>query len=141
MKDKEKQKIRFEPKGSTDVDELIELGSKDPELGEFVKGRNRSDMIVFFYGDAQAGFAIPYKESNGRYRTGPIYVKPTFRRKGIAKAFVVDYFKGRRGSAWISSTNKPSQALYRSAGFMITDKIHRDGAEVLYLWVKDDTSQ
>lgn len=117
---------------------IIGNAAEDPFLGGFVKTRPLKDFVGFFYDHNElAGFAIPRKDSDGYYRTGAIYVEPKFRSKGIAKAFVQDYFKDKKGRAFIEPDNTASIALFTSAGFVKTDKKVKHDGDELYEYLKE----
>lgn len=128
----EGQVLFVHPKTITpEIERLIEASTHDRFLGDIAKHKNPRLLVLFQYEGAPAGFAIPRKDSDGRYRTGPIFVLPHFRRKGIAQAFVKDYFKDKKGRAYIEPDNRPSQALYESAGFAKSGKTLKDGEDTL----------
>lgn len=101
---------------------LIEESTTDPFLGDIVLTKNLNDAVVFLEGDRPVGFAIPRKESDGAYRTGPIYVTPSHRKRGVAKQWATVFFTDKAGRAWIETNNKPSQALFTALGFTPTGK-------------------
>lgn len=121
---------------------LIEEAAKDPFLGEFVLKKHPADFKWFIRKDPDGkwdklvGFAIPRRDSDGYYRTGAIYVKPEYRKEGIASAFVKEYFEGKKGRAFIEDRNVASIALFTSIGFKKTGKTVRDGDEVLHEYLK-----
>lgn len=131
--------FRFAP-GSVDdpiIARLVRDATKDPQLGEFILQKKLSSIRVFYYNDIPVGFAIPRRESDGRYRTGPIYVNPRYRHKGVAKAFVAEYFSGRPGRCYIEPHNIASIRLFTSCGFRRTSKTLVDGDDTLYEYLKD----
>ncbi|BDD79782.1 hypothetical protein [Burkholderia phage FLC9] len=118
---------------------LIHEAAKDPFLGDFVLKKKPAEFRWFLIGehnDTLAGFAIPRRDSDGYYRTGAIYVKPEYRKQGIAAAFVKQYFQGKKGRAYIEDANAASIALFTSIGFKKTGKTVKDGNEVLHEYLK-----
>lgn len=127
----------FKPKEITpDIQRLIDASVRDRFLGDIAKHKDLKSLVVFQYNGVYAGFAIPRRESDGHYRTGPIFTLPAYRRKGVAGAFVKDYFKDKKGRAFIEDDNRPSRALYESAGFVKTGKKISDGDVALYEYLK-----
>lgn len=119
-----------------EVQRLIDASVHDRFLGDIAKHKNLSGLVVFCYNGELAGFAIPRRDSDGYYRTGPIFTLPAYRRKGIAGAFVKQFFADKKGRAYIEDDNHPSQALYKSAGFAKTGKKIADGEVALYEYLK-----
>lgn len=114
---------------------ILAEGQSDPALGDIVT-KWLVDSVVAFVADGQlVGFAIPRKDGQV-YRTGPIYVTPKYRRRGVAAGFVLTYFKGRRGRAWIDDKNEASKALYTKAGFKPTDRKTSDHTGYYTEWLK-----
>lgn len=123
---------------SSEVEAVLDEAAKDPYLGDFIYKKKLSDMVVFSFDGEVAGFAIPRKDSDGHFRTGPIFVKQGFRRKGIAKQFAKDYFEGKKGRAWIEESNLSSQHLYTSIGFQKTKKSMKDDdGVILFEYLKE----
>lgn len=122
---------------SREYEKLIVEAAKDPYLGEFVLHRKREAFMGFFEHGELVGFAVPRRDSDGHYRTGAIFVTASHRSKGIAKAFVKQYFDGKKGRAYIEPGNQASIALYASVGFKKTGKQITDDDEVLEEYVKD----
>ncbi|MNG15156.1 hypothetical protein D3C84_989630 [compost metagenome] len=77
---------------------------KDPYLGAPALKSNMENITPLIYKGRTVGFAVPFRESDGYWRTGSIYIEPAFRRKGIAHE-------------WIESRNASSIAAYTAAGF------------------------
>lgn len=121
-----------------DIEALLKAAAKDKYLGDFIYRKKLKDILVFYFDNIAVGFAIPRRDSDGYYRTGPIFVIEKFRRKGIAKEFITDYFKDRRGRSWIEEDNKPSIQLYKSVGFKATGKtINDDDGVKLFEYLKE----
>lgn len=114
---------------------ILAEGHAAPELGDIVAKRAVDSVVAFIANGVVVGFAIPRKDGQF-YRTGPIYVTPKYRRKGVAAAFVLAYFKGRRGKAWIATTNEASKALYTRAGFKPSTRSMTDESGDYVEWLK-----
>lgn len=121
----------------SEIDSILLKASKDPYLGDFIYKKKLDNIVLFVLDQKVVGFAIPRKDSDGHYRTGPIYVDSAARGKGVAKEFVKQYFENRKGRAWIEKTNTPSQKTFESAGFKRTHRVHVDG-DVLYEYLKPE---
>lgn len=119
------------------IQALIDASTQDPHLGDIATKKKLKDMVVFYYNDVPAGFAIPRRESDSYYRTGPIFVLPEYRNKGLAKQFVANFFQNKKGRAYIADTNVASQQLFTAAGFTRTDKSVVDDGEQLYQYIKE----
>lgn len=107
------------------IKELIALASKDQYLGDIVLRQPDSRRRILYYDSVAVGLCWPRRESDGRYRTGPIFVSPAFRNKGVASSFIVDFFSKKKGRAYIEDSNHPSIAAYKKAGFKKTGKVLR----------------
>lgn len=118
-------------------DQLVEEAVQSTFLGTFVRNKNRKDFVWFLHGEKIVGFAIPRKDSDGRYRTGAIFVTAAFRKKGVAGAFVKGYFSSKKGRAFIEPDNTASIALYVSVGFRKSGKAIRDEEITLDEYLKD----
>jgi hypothetical protein len=119
-----------------EITALIELSRQDPFLGDIATKKKVTDMVIFYMEGKPCGFAIPRKDTDGRYRTGPIFVISGMRGMGIAGTFVKHYFADRRGRAYINPENTASLKLFGSIGFVPSDKTIRDGDEVLREYLK-----
>jgi len=124
------------PKVTPEVEALLAASTKDQFLGDIVRHKKLNGLVVFLYDSEPVGFAIPRSESGGYYRTGPIFVLPQFRGKGISKRFVADFFKNKKGRAYIADSNKASQTVFTNAGFVKTEKSVDDDGEQLFLYTK-----
>lgn len=125
---------------NADVKRLVELAVKDPELGPIVKYRLKTKALLLYADNKVVGLSIPRKDTDGRYRAGPIYVLPEERQKGFGKAFIRSYFMGRKGRAFISVTNLASQALFKSCGFYKSGKKTKPKDELFEEWLYDPKS-
>ena len=89
------------------------------------------------------GFYKPRKLTSGRYagyyRSGPIFILPSFRKKGYAKEALEVYFKDKQGMCWISDRNTASQSLYASLGFTKTKHklVDPEDKEMGTFWIKE----
>ena len=119
-----------------DIEHLLKAASSDRYLGDFIYQKKLKDIQVFYFNDVAAGFAIPRRDGDGYYRTGPIFVLKEFRQKGIAKSFISEYFKNKKGRAWIEESNEPSMRLYQSMGFKKSGKVIMDDNERLFEYLK-----
>lgn len=115
---------------------LVKMAVLDPALGPIVERRAIDLAVAFYIEETMVGFAIPRKDVGGFYRTGPIYVLPEHRQKGVAKAFVLEYFKLRKGRAYIEVTNVASQALFKSCGFVKSGRKTKPKDELFEEWLK-----
>lgn len=129
--------IRLKKATTTDYDimVLVAESARDPYLGDFATTKNITDVVAFYVGKVAVGFAIPRRDSDGRYRTGPIYISPDQRKKGYAKQYVSLYFKDKPGRAYIDPTNIASQRLFASVGFVKSGKVIKSDGISLDEWV------
>lgn len=83
-----------------------------------------NDNVIGFYCSRQE----IYKPNNElRYRSGVIYINKEYRRLGLAKVILTEYFKTHKPAfALIANNNLDSQKLFTSLGFIksINYKIH-----------------
>lgn len=107
---------------------MLKAASEDPFLGKLVYDRFGENNIYFRDGRTLVGFAMPRLEQ-GFYRVGPIYVDPAHRGKGIALAFVKDFYASRNGRAYIEAHNTSSIKLFTAAGFRKTGFVYRKDGE------------
>lgn len=127
--EQERQELIFKKPEELDDDQkkkLEMLLNKADEHEEF-SGSNLvigpeydSRRIVFLLGDQVVGFMTPREENrfNGnRWRTGAIFVDEEFRGKSIAPSAIKQFFKDKKGYAWISNNNISSQRAFQAAGF------------------------
>lgn len=122
------------PKGMI---ELLNESTHDPYLGDIALQKNPKDIVPIYSGKVLIGFAIPRKESDGRWRSGPIFITAKERGKGFGGKWLVEFFKHRRGRSYINPTNQPSIQAFTKAGFYATLKSIKDDEEVLVQYLKD----
>jgi RimJ/RimL family protein N-acetyltransferase len=108
--------------GDAAIQKLVDESVSDPFLGDIAKTKKFTDIMAFYIAGNPVGFAIPRRDSDGRYRTGAIYIKKSERNKGYAGLFVKHYFDGKKGRAYIEPHNTASQHLFKSAGFALSGK-------------------
>lgn len=88
---------------------------------DLVKGKDYdARRIAFLWGDDVAGFMTPREEDRfgeKRWRTGAIFVDKNLRGMGIAPKAIAEFFKDKKGYAWISNKNTSSQKAFSDAGF------------------------
>lgn len=118
-----------------EVTRLIEESTVDPFLGDIATTKKLTDVVAFYVGRRAVGFAIPRRDSDGRHRTGAIYITPPERKKGYAGMFVQAYFKGKQGRAYIEPGNVASQKLFSSAGFVRSGKKLTVDTELFEEWL------
>lgn len=125
-----------------EMDLMLQESTKEEFLGQFVNDRLNEDIVFFTSNGELAGYAIP-RMTDGVWRVGPIYTSPKFRGKGVGRWFVREFFKGRKGLAWIEPNNIPSQKTFSSAGFYKTGEEHVGSTGIVYdIWsnVKEGSS-
>lgn len=122
---------------SAELQELVELAAADPYLGEFIYQKKLEDIFPLRYGPKVVGFCIPREEKDGRWRTGPIFVREEYRGKGISQTFIRVFFKDRKGRSWIDSTNVPSHKAFTKAGFHRSGKWQMATGCKMYEYLKD----
>lgn len=120
------------------IKQLLEQASKDPFLGEFVLKKKMEDLVPLEHDGEIVGFAIPRKEADGKFRTGPIYVDPKSRKHGVASSFIKTFFSDKPGRSWIDPKNIASKKAFESAGFKKSGKTTKDGDEILEEYLKDN---
>ncbi|MNR31799.1 hypothetical protein D3C85_1493350 [compost metagenome] len=121
--------------GDVAVQRLVDESVNDPFLGDIAKTKRFTDIVVFYQGGQPVGFAIPRRDSDGRYRTGAIYITKSERGKGYAGLYLKHYFVGKKGRAYIDPYNTASQRLFGSAGFVKSGKRLTMGADVFDEWL------
>lgn len=112
-----------------EIKRLLGLAVKDKDLGPMVLKKNLNDLVLINHEGKAVGFAIPRLERDGHWRTGPIFVEPGYRKKGIATAWITEFFKGKKGRAWIEPHNKASASAFTGAGFHKTGKELNSGGD------------
>ncbi len=120
-----------------DILALIQESTSDPYLGDIASTRRISDVVALYVKNSAVGFAIPRRDSDGRYRTGAIYITPAQRQKGYAKQYLNLYFKNKAGRAYIEPANKASQGLFSSVGFTKSGKTIKSEGSVFEEWLLD----
>ena len=115
---------------------LLDMAMNDPFLGPAALpvDINELELIITKNGE-YAGFITPMKGGGNYRRVGSIFVDPKFRGKGVARDFVVDYFKDKPGQSWIRPDNKPSQGTFKAAGFFKTGKTQIANGKLYEEWV------
>lgn len=102
---------------SPDLRRLVELAMRDPYLGAPALKNHMENITPLMYKGHTVGFAVPFRETDGYWRTGSIYIEPAFRKKGIAHEWIESFMEGKAGRAWIDPRNASSIAAYTAAGF------------------------
>lgn len=108
-----------------DADRLIALAMKDPFLGPAALENHMENISMIQYQGKNVGFMVPFREDDGRYRAGTIFIEPEYRNKGLATTHISEWFRNRRGRAWIEPTNKGSQKTFKNAGFYKTGRTQK----------------
>lgn len=132
-------RIALEHKKEIDkeVRDLIKKASSERYLGKMVLDEPDSRLKVMYYQDKPVGVCWPNRDSDGRYRTGPIFVLPEYRGKGVASDFIIEYFKDRKGRAYIEPSNTASINTFKKAGFKKVEKSSRNKNHEFDLYHKD----
>lgn len=99
------------------VAELMKMARHDRWLGTIVDDQPMSRLRLIHHEGEVVGMCWPRRESDGRWRTGPIFVDPKYRSKGIGTAFLKEFFATRKGRAYIEPDNYASINAYKKAGF------------------------
>lgn len=129
--------LRNENRDDRAFKELLEEAIKDPYLGEFLREKKETPVLIYFE-EKPVGFFLPRKESDGRYRSGAIYVQPKYRKHRLAKKALSAYFEDKKGRAYIEESNAASIRLFESIGFKQTDRTYTDSDKVLLrMYLKD----
>lgn len=130
-------------KASTTTYDLILLvadSTKDPFLGDIASTKRITDVVGFYVDGKAVGFAIPRRDSDGRYRTGAIYITPNERKKGYAKQYLILYFQNKAGRAYIEPSNTASQSLFASVGFTKSGKTLKADNDLFEEWLLNPQS-
>ena len=102
---------------------LILAAESSPELEGFVRPDDEGvHRLPIFFKKELVGFATPRQEDDGFWRMGAIYVKPAFRRRGLASKAIREFMAERKGRAVIEDENLASQRAFAAAGFTKTRK-------------------
>lgn len=121
-----------------DAKRLIALAEKDKFLGPEALKHHMDNISMIRYQDKNVGFMVPFRESDGRYRSGTIYIEPKYRNLGLATTHLSQWFKNRRGRAWIEPDNKASQKTFKNAGFYRTGKTQKaESGKVFEEWINN----
>lgn len=99
------------------IAELMKMAAKDKFLGDIVYDQPSSRLRLIYHEGEIVGMCWPRRESDGRYRTGPIFVDPHYRGKGIGTTFLKEFFSTKKGRAYIEPDNHASITMYKKAGF------------------------
>lgn len=118
------------------ITELLEESKKDKYVGDELGFYDRKDLIILYQGTEPVGFAFPYQQKD-YWKTGPFYVKPSHRGEGIGTAFLIFFYKDKKGKVYINDDNIPSQKAYKKAGFIRTEVRFRDDDGLRHLYVKE----
>lgn len=120
------------PATSASGKEILKAAKHDSFIGDVLKERAVGMITGFFINSLIVGFAIPRTAGPGIYRTGPIFVLPNYRSKGIAQKYVKEFFSDKNGLVYIEDNNHPSVALFTKCGFVKQDKSINDGNVTLH---------
>lgn len=142
--DPKNKALRFESMNPDDpqVAKLIEESDHDKWLEGAAKEKlepkwDRTHYTTFWLDGQPVGFSMPRQESNGRWRTGPIFVAPLYRGKGIAGSFIKAFFVGKKGLAYIEPMNVASISTFKAAGFVKTPKVLNALGFIFHQYHKD----
>jgi len=113
------------PNLKEDADRLVALAMKDEFLGPKALERHMDNLTMIQFKGKNVGFMVPFKEADGRYRAGSIYIEPEYRNKGLATTHISEWFRNRRGRAWIEPKNAASQKIFKQAGFYKTGRTQK----------------
>lgn len=116
---------------------LLRKSTYDPYLGDIALNKDPKDIVEIRHGRTLVGFAIPRQDSDKRWRTGPIFIDPKYQGKGYGGRWIKEFFKGRKGRAYINPDNGASIAVFTKAGFKETPKVLMDGNEKLVQYLKE----
>jgi 8-oxo-dGTP pyrophosphatase MutT (NUDIX family) len=97
------------------------------QLDRFVIIRHMGTIVGFL-----RPFIMEYKNKS-YFRSGTIYLLPSYRGKGLMFYILQKTFNGKRGISWINNSNLPSQKLFLKLGFVKKDKFN-DG----YFYIKEN---
>ena len=99
--------------------ELLNLADKDENISGYVYPNNHSILrIPIFNNEKQiVGFFTP-REEDGIWRAGAIFVLPQYRGHGFSTKALFNFFKDKKGKAFIDVNNTSSQKAFSKAGFI-----------------------
>ena len=120
-----------------ELDRLFKMASQEHFLGMFIYTKKLSDVVSLLYRGTVVGFAIPRKDYDGYWRTGPIFVEPKYRGKHIASQFIKSFFSDKPGRSMVDSKNSASRHAFLSAGFVKTGVLRKDGDGMLEEYKKE----
>lgn len=116
---------------------LIE-GNRDRFIKGYVRPRKKTGEHVPIKHDGKVvGFFTPREDPGGYWRTGAIYVQPEHRGKGLASKAIREFFKGKKGKAFIEHENAASRRAFTAGGFTQGDEETRWGGGH---WFKKEAS-
>lgn len=129
---------------ASETKRLLDLAVADPYLGPIVLEKNLKDLVLFKDPNPRnkgcVGFCIPRQEKNGLWRTGPIFVQESHRKRGIAQKVIKEFFRNKKGMAFIDITNVPSQSAYAKAGFTKQPKLYKMKSGTYNVWINQEPS-
>lgn len=99
---------------------LIGLAMEDPFLGPAALKNHMENVVLIEHEGKPVGFAVPFVERFGIWRTGSIYIQPEYRGKGLAKRFITEFSRGKPVRAWIEPSNVSSIRAFTESGFRRT---------------------
>ena len=93
------------------IQHLRQLAANDKYLGDIVNDRITAH-IVLYKNNLPIAFAVPRQDTDGRYRSGPIFVHPNHRNEQAGKRLLNYIFNHKSGRAFIEKDNTASKALF-----------------------------
>ena len=97
-------------------EDMLDRAEDDPEFKGYNLIKGKAQTPIYDNGTV-VGFMIPRQEPDGVWRTGPIWIDPEFRSRGLASKAIADFSKGKNVKCWIADYNLPSIRAYEKAGF------------------------
>jgi GNAT superfamily N-acetyltransferase len=98
--------------------QLLLEAEADPQIQGYVypddTARTRVPIVA---ADRTVGFFTPRKDGSV-WRTGAIYVQPSYRGQGLATAAIAEFMRDKKGTAFIEDSNAASRAAFVRAGFV-----------------------
>jgi RimJ/RimL family protein N-acetyltransferase len=120
------------------LEKILKNADKDPNIAGYVypEDDSRKRVPIKNATGTTVGFLTPRVE-NGAWRAGATYVEPEHRGNGYASLALKEFFKDKKGRAYIEDTNVASRKAFEKAGFKEVPgkKIEKD-SEVLHLMTK-----